>query len=116
MVSHCKARLIWKVVEAAEGRNVGGNSRGGLLTRLGMCTLAFGSEASEQASERRGVVCATYIYESSLYEKMDARNTGVLQVPTGGRGRFEKLYCTWVEAILVFFSRRFEERTVGMDS
>jgi len=104
------------VVEVAEGRDFDGKSRVGPLTKLGMCTLAFGSEASEQASERRGVVCATYICESSLYEKMDARNTGVLQVPTGGRGRFEKLYCTWVEAILVFFSRRFEERTVGMDS
>jgi len=36
-----------KVVEVEEGRNVDGKSRGGLLTKLGLYTLAFGSEASE---------------------------------------------------------------------
>lgn len=41
--------MIWerKVFEVAEGRNVDGKSRGGLLTKLGLYTLAFGSEASE---------------------------------------------------------------------
>jgi len=36
-----------KVVEVEEGRNVDGKSRGRLLTKLGLYTLAFGPEAGE---------------------------------------------------------------------
>jgi len=87
-----------KVVEVAEGRNVDGKSRGGLLTKLGLYTLAFGSEASEQVVRCWGVVCATNICESSLMRRWTP-GTGVLQVR---RGRFENLYCAWVETFCIF--------------
>jgi len=104
------------VVEVAEGRNVDGKSRGGPLTKLGMCTLAFGSEASEQASRRRGVVALQIFVNPVFMRRWTPGTLECCRFRQGVEDDLKNYTVLGLRPFWYFFSRRFEERTVGMDS